>query len=123
MMFLTCAQGTWSAILTQQARVVCNTPSKSVFLTHRPENLSYTYRDFVLCSFQQLVLSCENLGLRARASQRPTFTVAPSDALPERVEELLSLVIKKELALAGQIEMLKQDLASAPDYNLEFCYK
>ena len=51
-----------------------------------------------------------NLGLRARASQRPTFTVAPSDALPGRVEELLSLVIKKELALAGQIEMLKQDL-------------
>ena len=49
--------------------------------------------------------------------------MSPSESLPDGIEKLLSIIVKKELALAGQTEMLKQDLAAAPDYNLDFCYK
>ena len=31
--------------------------------------------------------------------------------------------MQKELAMAGQCEMLKQELATAYDYNLDSCYK
>ena len=62
---------------------------------------------WLLYSFLQLVLPCDDLTLRAKASQRPTYTVSPNDSLAGKVEELLSTIIKKELALAGQTEMLK----------------
>jgi len=38
------------------------------------------------------------------------------------VERFLTKLFQKELLLAGQIEMLKQDLAASYDYNLEALY-
>lgn len=70
-----------------------------------------------------MLLPCDQQYLRASASQRPTYTVSPNEFLPYDVERCLTKLLQKELALAGQVEMLKQDLATSYDYNLDSCYK
>lgn len=69
------------------------------------------------------MLPCDQQFLRSAASQRPTYTVSPNEFLPYDVERCLTKLFQKELQLSGQSEMLKQDLATSYDYNLESCYK
>ena len=69
------------------------------------------------------MLPCDQQYLRASASQRPTYTVSPNEFLPYDVERCLTKLLQKELALAGQVEMLKQDLATSYDFSLDSCYK
>ena len=49
--------------------------------------------------------------------------MSPNEFLPYDVERCLTKLVQKELALCGQSEMCKQDLATAYDYNKEACYK
>lgn len=69
-----------------------------------------------------MVLPCDNNYLRAQASQRDTYTVQETEFLPYEVERALVQLIHKELKLAGQSEMLKQDLACSYDFNLDNLY-
>lgn len=49
--------------------------------------------------------------------------MSPNEFLPFDVERCLTKLIQKELALAGQSEMLKQELATSYDYNHEASYR
>ena len=71
----------------------------------------------------QIVLPCDSQYLRASATQRNTYEVGPQQFLPYDVEKLLSRLIFKEMKLAREEEMLKQQLASRYDYCLEQLFK
>ena len=95
-------------------KAVSSTPSKS------PSTPGLTT---FLFSFLQILLPCDQQYLRAAASQRSTYTVSPNEFLPYDVERAMTKLVQRELAMAGQVEMLKQDLATAYDFNLENCYR
>lgn len=57
------------------------------------------------------MLPCENHYLRAQASQRQTYTVQETQNLPSQVENSLAKLILHELSLAGQLEVMKQEMA------------
>lgn len=69
------------------------------------------------------MLPCDQQWLRAAATQRPTYEVDPHQCLPYEVERLLSKLIYKELKLAREEELLKQQLATRYDYSLELLFK
>jgi hypothetical protein len=60
----------------------------------------------------QILLPCDDTGLRAEVTQREPYEVYSSQYLQYDVEKLLSKLIGKELSFAKQIEHVKQELAS-----------
>lgn len=74
-------------------------------------------------SFLQIVLPCDQQYLRAQATQRQTYEIGQDQLLPHDVERLLARLLQKELRLAREVELLKQQLASRYDYSLEILFK
>ena len=77
-------------------------------LTAMEKDVSNTLSKFLGCnsnSYLQIVLPCDHQVLRAKATQRTTYTVSPKDLLPKEVEKRLADLVFKEVKLAGQLEM------------------
>lgn len=70
-----------------------------------------------------MLLPCDQPYLRAQASQRPTYPITQKDFLPFEVERSLAKLIQKELKLARKQEVIKQEISSRYDYDLERLFK
>ena len=73
-------------------------------------------------SFLQMLLPCDQPYLRAQATQRSSYEVNSDEKLPYDVERALKVLIQKELKMAIQSEMLKQQLACRYDFNIDSLY-
>lgn len=67
-------------------------------------------------------MPCDNSALRAKATQRTTYTVGPQDLLPKPVEKLLFKLLEKEYIFACEVEVRKQKLASCYDFHMDHVY-
>ena len=57
------------------------------------------------------------------ATQRQTYEISPDELLPYDVERLLTRLLFKEMKLARELELLKQQLAARYDFSLEALFK
>ena len=73
--------------------------------------------------FMQMLLPCNNPGLRTKATQRPNVFVAQHDYLTLDLERDVTKLIQKEIEIHRKSELLKQELASSSDFSLDGCYK
>lgn len=70
-----------------------------------------------------MLLPCDQPYLRATATQRPTYPITQKEFLPFDVERALAKLIHKELKLAHKQELVKQELSSRYDFDVERLFR
>lgn len=72
--------------------------------------------------FMQMVLPCNNMQLRATATQRPNAYISTKDYLTLDVERDITVLIQKEIDLHKKSEALKQEMESSPEFSGDILY-
>ena len=82
----------------------------------KDEDGNMDYDDFL-----QFVLPYDDVKLRAKITQRPTY-VSESGQLPSNVEFELSRMIEKEVHFHIKVEEEKKTLERQSDFNTRACF-
>lgn len=71
-----------------------------------------TFNDFL-----QIIMPCDDQHLRAEIAQRPNFVVDKAELLNSSVEEALSTLLEKEIAMGRVLEELKQTIECSKQFD------
>lgn len=73
-------------------------------------------------SFSESILPQENIKLKTRAKLRDPYYIAPYEKLPYEVEWSLVRVLEQEIKNFRQVEMLRELLQTACDFDTIECF-
>lgn len=59
----------------------------------------------------QIILPCDNIGLRTKATQEPAAKTPPHEYLPDDMEQYLATVIQNEIVFHCKLEQTKIEMS------------
>jgi len=73
--------------------------------------------------FEQIILPCEDNGLRRQAQDRRAYRVARYENLPLDIERAITAIIEREIELIRRLDLLKRELEVRFDFSPYACFK